>query len=193
MGIFATIFLNFYTYLDTFFEWHRISHCEQDYTYPNGESRLDIFLQAMFQDDAEDELSKKSFRYHFWALTVVKEWSSCLQQIHLQDYPNFDNALIYMGAIMFWLSNLLYYGRLFEPSSGYFEGNYFGRTEKFYIASIPPDTAVGDSVMLIKGSQVPLVLRRVNSSWHLVGHAYVPGLMEGEQWDEGKCGPIRIN
>lgn len=46
--------------------------------------------------------------------------------------------------------------------------------------------------MLVKGSRVPLVLRKRDTDWELIGHAYVPGLMKGEQWNEEKCERIII-
>ncbi|EPE30004.1 hypothetical protein GLAREA_01164 [Glarea lozoyensis ATCC 20868] len=192
VGLFARIFLNFYTYLDTFHEWHRISHCGHHPTYPNGENRLDVFLQALFQDDAEEEISIASLRYHFWLLKVTRGWFSCLQQTHLQYYPKLYIPLLLVGTVVYWVFSLLYHRRIFEPSSGYFQGNVFCRTEKSYIGAVPPATTVGDSIMLITGSRVPLVFRRVGSNWRLVGLAYVPGLMVGEEWDEEKCRPITI-
>jgi hypothetical protein len=44
-----------------------------------------------------------------------------------------------------------------------------------------PTAAIGDVAMLVKGSRVPLIFRDRSTSWELIGHAYVPGLMKGEQ------------
>ena len=57
----------------------------------------------------------------------------------------------------------------------------FSRTEKKYYALIPPIATIGDAVMLVKGSRVPLVFRKKGMDWELIGHAYVPRLMKGEQ------------
>lgn len=47
--------------------------------------------------------------------------------------------------------------------------------------------------MLAKGSRVPLILRKKDATtWQLIGAAYIPGLMKGERWDEGKCQSIYI-
>lgn len=53
---------------------------------------------------------------------------------------------------------------------------------------------VGDEVFLLQGSNVPLVLRRIEKggAWRLIGDAYVHGFMNGEAWDETKCRPVRI-
>jgi hypothetical protein len=68
----------------------------------------------------------------------------------------------------------------------------FSRTEKKYYALIPQIATIGDAVMMVKGSSAPLVFRKKSTDWKLIGHAYVPGLMKGEQWDEGKCEKIRV-
>jgi hypothetical protein len=69
----------------------------------------------------------------------------------------------------------------------------FARTRKGYVALAPPLTEVGDSAMLVKESRVPLILRRKTSTtWELIGGANIPGLMNGEQWDEAKCETVTI-
>jgi hypothetical protein len=46
--------------------------------------------------------------------------------------------------------------------------------------------------MLVRGSWLPLVFRKKEANWELIGHAYVLGLMQGEQWEESKCQTISI-
>jgi len=77
--------------------------------------------------------------------------------------------------------------------SGQLPGNRMDRTKKSYIALISPIAAVEDAVVFVlKGSSVPPVFRDRGANWALIGHAYVPGLMKGEQWYEAKCQEIRI-
>jgi hypothetical protein len=47
---------------------------------------------------------------------------------------------------------------------------------------------VGDEVALLRGADLPLVVRREDAGGvRLVGAAYVHGIMFGEWWDEGRC------
>jgi hypothetical protein len=62
-------------------------------------------------------------------------------------------------------------------------------TTRGYIGLVPPFAEVGDAVFLIRGAQVPFVPRTVEGPLssegsrvlcHLVGEAYVHGLMYGD-------------
>ena len=61
-----------------------------------------------------------------------------------------------------------------------------------YLGMCPCNTQPGDVIMLLKGGKVPFVLRPGNEhgSFHLLGEAYVHGIMQGEEYDESKCVPI---
>ena len=70
-------------------------------------------------------------------------------------------------------------------------------TSRGYIGLVPPFAEVGDAVFLIRGAQVPFVLRTVEGPLssegshvlcHLVGEAYVHGLMYGDVVGLGREG-----
>jgi hypothetical protein len=61
------------------------------------------------------------------------------------------------------------------------------RTREGRIGLGPPLAAVGDSIMLCKGSKLPLVLHRSGDNWQLVGDCYIDCMVNGELWDESKC------
>jgi hypothetical protein len=65
----------------------------------------------------------------------------------------------------------------------------FARTEKGFLALVGSDAKKRDCVVLAKGSNVPLVLRKTENEdrWTLVGDAYVHGIMFREGWDESTC------
>ncbi len=48
------------------------------------------------------------------------------------------------------------------------------RTKKEYLALVPPQTHIGNSITLRKGGKTPLVFRPVDSSWELIGDIYGP-------------------
>jgi hypothetical protein len=71
-------------------------------------------------------------------------------------------------------------------------GRKLARTEKGYLALVPAETRVGDSVGLFKGGKTPLVVRPVGDSWQLVGDSYVHGIMNGEAFNEESCRNIHL-
>ena len=86
--------------------------------------------------------------------------------------------------------------QVFEPISVFgqhFETIYDGRriftSEKGYLGTGPEDVRTGDLVVLVEGAFVPYVLRPVvnkESTFSLVGEAYVHGVMDGgEKLTEG--------
>jgi hypothetical protein len=61
------------------------------------------------------------------------------------------------------------------------------RTEKGYLGMGPAIAEVGDYIVLVQGTRIPLVVRSREGMWELVGDAYVHGVMGGELWNEEKC------
>jgi hypothetical protein len=67
------------------------------------------------------------------------------------------------------------------PDTRSYEVGYFGLG--------PGATRAGDLCCIIFGSPVPLILRRADENYQLVGEAYVHGVMNGKavgQLDQGK-------
>ena len=61
-------------------------------------------------------------------------------------------------------------------------GRRLARTGNLGLMGLVPQVAeLGDTVSVVAGCQVPLIMRRIdNGRWRLVGEAYVHGLMDGE-------------
>ena len=57
-------------------------------------------------------------------------------------------------------------------------------TEKGYLGLAPEHVHTGDLVIIMMGSQVPLVLREVQQHYVFVGDAFIDGVMDGEAWAE---------
>lgn len=65
------------------------------------------------------------------------------------------------------------------------EGLRYMTTEKDDVGWAHPDAKIGDKVFLLEGCSMPAVLRpsrEFPKSYRVVGHAYVEGAMDGEQW-----------
>jgi hypothetical protein len=70
------------------------------------------------------------------------------------------------------------------------------KTEKGFIGLTSSGAKIGDSIVLCKGSKVPLIFRPGEGSsgpkWIFVGDAYVHGIMQGQAFDEDMCGKMKI-
>lgn len=73
------------------------------------------------------------------------------------------------------------------------------RTERGYLGLVSDSSQLGDSVWLLQGTRVPFILRqtlytserlaqggrkKVQSTWEVIGDAYVHGVMQGEVWKD---------
>ncbi|CAG8040268.1 unnamed protein product [Penicillium salamii] len=64
-------------------------------------------------------------------------------------------------------------------------------TEREYLGLAPPGAKKGDHVVVLEGSRVPFVLRKVDGGfWKVIGECYVHGIMYGEAFDAQKCEDI---
>jgi hypothetical protein len=66
-------------------------------------------------------------------------------------------------------------------------GRRMASTDTGHIGLAPGNARVGDSIALLKGAWVPIVLRPKGANWEVAGETYVHGLMNGERWNENLC------
>jgi hypothetical protein len=69
------------------------------------------------------------------------------------------------------------------------------KTKKGYIGLASSAARVGDSIVLCKGSKVPLVFRPATGSqepkWIFIGDACVHGIMQGQAFEERMCKELK--
>jgi hypothetical protein len=68
----------------------------------------------------------------------------------------------------------------------------FARSSKGYYTLVPARAQNGDTIALIKGADLPLIIREMDSGWVLLGEAYVHGIMGGESFEEDQCQKFTI-
>jgi hypothetical protein len=66
-------------------------------------------------------------------------------------------------------------------------------TEKGYMGLGPSDAEKGDTVAVILGCNVPVIIREKESKWNFVGESYVCGIMDGEIMDLADAGDYEID
>lgn len=67
-------------------------------------------------------------------------------------------------------------------------GRRFFVSEDGYFGLAPPDARKGDQVAVLYGSEIPFILRKIGSTFQIVGESYVHGLMSGEAVDKWRLG-----
>jgi hypothetical protein len=60
-----------------------------------------------------------------------------------------------------------------------------GLSSKGYMAMFPYGSGIGDKIVVLHGTEGPVVIRPVDGAYQYVGSAYVQGIMNGEFWDKG--------
>jgi hypothetical protein len=68
-----------------------------------------------------------------------------------------------------------------ESINGATTGRKFLRTERGFMGLAPQPAEVGDEVWILLGCDVPMILRKCDDYYILVGECFVYGMMEGEQ------------
>lgn len=53
-------------------------------------------------------------------------------------------------------------------------------TKRGYVGAVHPLARKGDAVAIFPGIRMPAVLRKAGDMWHVIGEAYVHGVMDGE-------------
>jgi hypothetical protein len=159
-----------------FMRWQQVANLRSRKFYVTGETMREAVLQTVSAAEVHDadrvrvelELSEKGTRFPF--------------------------GLLYSAFFFVWhfLTNKPFL--VFEIQGRYALQRKVVRTEGGYLCLASNATAVGDNVMICKGSSVPLVMRRNEKDgfFQLVGDAYVHGIMRGEAFQNDKCHTIHI-
>jgi hypothetical protein len=66
-------------------------------------------------------------------------------------------------------------------------------TEAGSLGVVPRESRLDEEVWLPKGGKMPMVLRKLDGgTYELVGDSYIYGVMNGEKFEEGRCGEVKI-
>jgi Heterokaryon incompatibility protein (HET) len=177
-----------------FLSWESIACARSPQPYiPTGQSMLPVYFHTVSAGTYPDS---KAIQLELYLWDKINCFTpSYLSWLSLWKGPLMDFfTLIYSAKLFLWyaLSNkpLL----KFELQARYTLNRRMIRTEKGYIGLAAAEVRESDRIVLCKGSRVPLVMRRYGNAdeWRLVGDCYVHGVMEGEGFEEGKCGELVV-
>jgi hypothetical protein len=162
--------------------WFTVAAVNRRGHFPTGELMLDAFIQTLLAESCNNNI--RSLREHYQVLakhTVLVRWDGYLE-------PYMPRWLL--DWVLWALHSFLFLIGLKRLSLGFRIGmSTLGdrrmiRTEKGYIGLASGLAEPGDSVALIRGGRVPLVLRPQGKQWELHGDCYIRGVMHGEQFHE---------
>jgi hypothetical protein len=167
--------------------WESIAKARSKAKYVTGEDVLDAYWETI---STGDYLISAAIRAEIGVWDKVNRVHNCLRKYRVQFM-----TLLYSMVLTLW--NVMANGPLFKFS---IQGHYalyrrLVKTRTGYIGLASSTAKIGDSIVLCKGSNVPLILRQGKddeNSWQLVGDAYIHGIMHGEGFEEGNCGVIII-
>ena len=159
-------------------------------TYVTGEHKLDVYWQTLCAGCTFEAFN--TVREEFLSFDRAMKSLSVLHKLHLSS----SFLVMELAVYSFFFQEVVfpYFGikpplkwQGFEDRMVFRMGRRMARTSEGYIGLVPAKTQPGDCVWLLKGGNVPFVIRDESGTKRLVGEAYIHGIMKGEAFDEGKC------
>ncbi|KAL2074911.1 hypothetical protein VTL71DRAFT_8691 [Oculimacula yallundae] len=200
--------------------WREIARPDLELRYgETGQTRYEAFWQTIiggnfvlafegknavllsFQSWERNLQAKKRYEWLWPVLINLSRFSSSIIQIPIVEiliWPLLPvlNPLARIVVRLFarW-SDEVFPGKrdshnLFRMAMSVTIGRRLAILEGDYIALVPGQAMLGDNIFLLKGGAAPIVLRKQGKNWEVVGEAYMPGVMHGELWEEGRCEPM---
>jgi hypothetical protein len=160
-----------------FIHWQQVANIHSRKTYVTGETMREAHLQTVSVAEVDDADRVK---------LELESW---------EKGTRFPFGLFYSAFVFVWhfVANKPFL--VFELQGRYALRRKIVRTATGYLGLASNTTEIGDSVMLCKGSRVPLIMRmnQEDGSFRLIGDAYVHGIMTGQVFEIDKCHTMLIN
>lgn len=164
--------------------WETLAPSGPDHTYITGEYYYDVYraLYGAARDHFESQ----------WYGSAGGHRNSMQSPVLRRLYINFRRTRWIARRVCIWSLGSI--GSSFSALDAEIVNiRTFARTEAGYLALVPLETSVGNSIAICQGGKMPLVLREdAPGKMRLVGDCYVHGMMSGEKYCEEDCHAIRI-
>jgi hypothetical protein len=178
----------------------QVSEVNEAYIAPDNET-LDASRLVEVIADAKSLFPehRSSTRNPYGQLRYSALWRTMIGDLLMDEFP-IERAKVTHEADWEALSKVLHRGELestfnvlYESLGGMVPNHAFFITKMGYIGMGPPGTLSGDQVWVFYGGKVPFIMRRSNVNggdderrgMHLIGDAYVHGIMDGEAVRDG--------
>ena len=138
--------------------------------YPTGESIRQAFKRTLMANRVPTGTS-----YRQATLDDVEQFYRGLRYLHYLKMSRTDTRMS-SGWILPDSAHTSRYQNIFRET----KGRLFFVTEKGYLGLAPKGTETGDMVGVLRGGDVPVVVKEEEGEFVLVGKGYVHGVMRGE-------------
>jgi hypothetical protein len=162
---------------NVFMHWQQIANVHSRSLYVTGESMREAFLQTISAAEINDS-NRVKVELGLWEKSI-----------------RFPFGLLYSAFFFMWhfLTNKSFL--LFEIQGRYALQRKVFLTKHGYLGLASCTTRVGDSVVICKGSSVPLITKRngeEDDSFRLIKDAYIHKIIRGEAFQDNMCQRIFI-
>lgn len=166
-------------------QWEKISRRDDSrIRYPTGESRWSAYWQTL----AAGNLLRGG---HCGTANCFERWDKSLDGMRTLAAAGVDSWKTEVaGAAYLALPQSFIGWNQEQPFSELLDHAYnrcFARSKKGYYCLAPPGARERDSVAIVNGGDLPLIIRPSGNEWILVGVAYVHGIMYGEAYSGERC------
>ncbi|KAI1640930.1 heterokaryon incompatibility protein-domain-containing protein [Biscogniauxia mediterranea] len=193
--------------VSTFFEWEEFA-LGRHRSYPTREDIRRVFCAVRcfgYMPEGE-ELAFQAFNEYSDALSLTRRVYDLVLSPTKSPHPFSKNrasnprpspskirqALVAIGAIIDGRDKAKM--QAFNAMQSLVIGRKLAWTRKGYLALVPDNVQPGDSIVLCRGSKLPLVTRPSGqpNKRELIGACYVHGITRGEAWDVSRCREMEI-
>jgi hypothetical protein len=194
---------DFYDFQYALQDWERVARARSGMDYYTGESMMDCYWQTLcaavmpggFQSCQEE------FRRYDAVFQTLRSFANPIRSLRLEFLPLAKATAMVLGLIY---HNLFRSNALAQDIAGFSgqNGAMYGRRMAWsttnYMCLVPKGAMEGDSIVVLEGGKVPLVIRadksvpkkedvRKLTRWLIVGEAYVHGAMTGDAFRSQQC------
>jgi hypothetical protein len=152
-------------------EWEAIALERDTKLYHTGEAMDNVFLQTIYAG-IPDNYNMKS-DCEDWRRNLLP--GSLPKKIDATRHPR-----LFKGAVFLQVFQDVARKTEKRQYTTMAYGRRLGITSKGYLALLPAQTRIGDSIVLCDGGQTPLILRPKGGAFELVGDSYIHGMMRRE-------------
>jgi Heterokaryon incompatibility protein (HET) len=178
-------------------EWKSLAIGEPEALYPTGQTTVGAYVQTLLAASPEQYRGDAFHKFH----QLERQYTRFLHHYELDSKNTFSSFRNKSVTLLAFFCNTINrrvtdrrrVGSFVNRMELLIEGRRLVKTSKGYLGLAPGRAELGDVVALVKGGQLPLILRASGSHWELVGDAYVHGMMQGELFDVEKCKSIWID
>lgn len=175
-------------------QWETIFGADSDEIYEaTGETAREVYWKSLvFGFGNNDFELKKLMGYKSWITRFLYSLPLPHKSLPIRILAVWMMLLVDVGLIIFGARQS---NRVLESCLRFCYGRRMIKTKIGYIGLATRNVEVDDTVFLLKGGNVPYILRKIDQAadedeYILVGDCYVHGIMYGEAWDLSECRPI---